>query len=73
MLVKQDTQINNIQFRFLVSPFVISKSNLYSKKVLLFKGKVLNNLKTDIFVAKSLVLLYKSIIIIILVIIVSII
>jgi hypothetical protein len=72
MLAGQDTQMDNIRFGFPVSPFVMSKSDLYSEKVSPSRGGVLNDPKTDILVAESLVLPCGSIIIIILVIVVGI-
>jgi hypothetical protein len=64
MSAGQDTQIDNIRLGFPISPFVISKSNLYSKKVSPSRGRILDDPKTDILVAESLVFPCGSIIVI---------
>jgi hypothetical protein len=43
-LAKQDTLIRNVQFRFPVSSFIISKSDFYCKKIVFFTSRILNNL-----------------------------
>jgi hypothetical protein len=68
-LARQDTQIRNVQFRFPVSSFMISKSDLYCKEIAFFASRIFNNPQTDILITESLVFLYKYICIIIVVII----
>jgi hypothetical protein len=48
-------KVKDVQLRFLVSSFIVLKRNLYSKKVLLSKYKILNNLKLDILVIERFV------------------
>jgi hypothetical protein len=69
MLVGLDIQIENIQSRFPVSSFIISKSNLHCKEIMSSKGRVLNDLQTDILVAKSLISLCNGISVIVVIVI----
>lgn len=42
-LVRSNIQIQHIQFGFLVSFLMMSKSNLHSKKITFFRGWILND------------------------------
>jgi hypothetical protein len=48
-------KVKNVRLRFLVSSFIVLERDLHSKKVLLSKCRILNDLELDILVTERLV------------------
>jgi hypothetical protein len=64
-----DTWIRNVQFGFLVSSFMMSKSDLHCEEIVFSTSRILNDLQTNILITESLIFLCKYIYIIIVVVI----